>query len=265
MKNRDATQSNTQNQHQIIAKQNQPTKPNKKHETQTPPSNNLLIDLASKLFATITQIKQKKQFKDSSNLRRYLLKELQNFQLKAERLGYNSDNILIASYVLSVSLDETISKTIWGKKTNWDKQTLLGEMQLNDLTDDRFFVILERICQSPEQYIDIIELIYICLSLGYEGKFQNHPAKTQEIQQIIDYVYQTIKSIRGDFDKQLSPSISKKTKKQIARKKPMPIWLIFLFTVLIIASIYGGLNYLLKICSAQITQQLQNITKVSAK
>ena len=41
---------------------------------------------------------------------------------------------------------------------------------------EKFFEILERLRAEPDRYIDLIELLYVCLALGYEGKYRARPS-----------------------------------------------------------------------------------------
>ncbi len=228
---------------------------------------NLLIDAASRIFATITQLKNSPHYHDINQLREYLLKEILLFKENAQTFDYNDDLILISQYAVSATLDETICKTSWGSKANWEKFNLLQELQENLKADEHFFVILERISQKPLRFIDAIELMYICLSLGFEGKFKHHPLEKQRLQKVSNYTYEVIRQYRGEFEKKLTPSIEQTTPKQRAVKKQrkIPIVSVLVLSSCIFFGLFFGFNYLLKISVHQANQQLQSIMKESSQ
>jgi type VI secretion system protein ImpK len=237
-------------------------KPNnlsKPKPTVAPLNQNQLITSADKLFSAITKLKRQKKCPDVAHLQQHLLEKIQKFQTKIETLGYDADSILIARYALSACLDETITKTQWGK-TAWKDLSLLQKLQPETNADENFFIILDRVCQVPNKFIDIIELMYIVLSLGFEGKFQHQIHEESSLKQTINNAYQIIRAQRGEVDKSLSPSIIISQKKPLKNKKQyFPVWIMPLIAIIIIAGIYVGFNYLLKTYSDQFGSQAQSI------
>ncbi len=227
---------------------------------------NLLIDAASRIFSSITQLKHTPHYHDINKLREYLLTEISHFKEHAEKFDYNEDLVLIGQYAVSATLDETICKTSWGNKANWGKCNLLQELQENINADEHFFAILDKICQKPLLFIDAIELMYICINLGFEGKYKHHPLEKQRLQQVCDDTYEVIRAYRGEFEKKLTPKDPSTTKKQNRKKKHfnIPIISIIVLSSMIIVGMYFGFNYLLKISAKQATQQLQTLIKESS-
>lgn len=226
---------------------------------------NLLIDAASRIFASNTQLKHSSHYHDIKLLREYLLNEISLFNQNSKKFEYDDDLILIGQYAVSATLDETISKTAWGNKANWEKFNLLQELQENLNADEHFFVLLERISHKPSVFIDAIELMYICLSLGFEGKYKHHPLEKQNLRQITDYTYEVIRQYRGEFEKKLTPSVDISETKQKSEKKRqnIPVLSIIVLSCFILFGMYLGFNQLLKISADQTNQQLQNIMKGS--
>ncbi|MGD9153455.1 MAG: type IVB secretion system protein IcmH/DotU [Gammaproteobacteria bacterium] len=222
---------------------------------------NLLIDAANNLFSEITHLKRKKNCTDILHLRKHLLNEIHKFQIKAETLRYDTDNILISRYAISATLDEIISQTSWGKECNWQKHSLLQELQQHANADEHFFTILDRICRAPNKFIDNIELMYICLSLGFAGKFRHQPQEKLNLQKIIDATYKMIRAHRGEIDKRLSPAIKSNKTYSKEKCKTLPIWRTTIIASILVLGIYGGFNYKLKSYSNKLIQQIQLASK----
>jgi len=220
---------------------------------------NLLLSSANKVFSEIAHLKRRKNCEDIFQLRKHLLHEIQKFQIKAETLQYDTDSVLISRYALSATIDEIINKTPWGIQTKWQEHALLQELQQNANADEHFFTILDKICQAPNKFIDNIELMYVCLCLGFEGKFRHNPQEKLDLQKIVDEAYQITRVFRGEIEKRLSPTI--KSTKTYAKKKRKHVsyWYITLLATAMIAGIYIGLNHQLKNYSAQLIQQVQHM------
>ncbi len=226
---------------------------------------NFLLDAASRIFATLTQLQQSHQYHDIQQLRNYLLNELALFKEQAQKLEYTEETLLISQYALSATLDEMISKTTWGNKAQWMKHNLLQELHENSNADEHFFVILNKTCLQSTDFIDAIELMYICLSLGFEGKFKHHPLEKQRLHQITNHTYQIIRTYRGEFNKALTPHKLNIGMRVTPKKKhrSIPWYSMIVFSSLVIIGMYFGFNYLLQISAAEANQQLATIPGIN--
>jgi type VI secretion system protein ImpK len=113
--------------------------------------------------------------------------EVRAFEHRAHKNGFSSQKILAARYLLCAFVDELQSTQ------------LLEHFQHENWGGERFFVILERSCEEPNQYIDLLELGYLCLSLGYQGRYR----QSQDLHglgRFIDQLYQVIQQQRGDIN-----------------------------------------------------------------
>ena len=80
------------------------------------------------------------------------------------------EQVKIASYFLCSLIDETVLNTPWGNQSNWGHHSLLIQFHNEAWGGERFFQILDRLKQQPAQGLNLLELAYLCLSLGFEGK-----------------------------------------------------------------------------------------------
>ncbi|MGE3919738.1 MAG: type IVB secretion system protein IcmH/DotU [Gammaproteobacteria bacterium] len=157
---------------------------------------NPLMTACSGLIVIIGRLKRTASYKNINQLYERLVHEVRVFETKAQKLEYRSEAILVARYLLCATIDETIMKTSWGQKNDW-QQRLLNTFQREDNAGERFFVILERISEEPAHHIDLLELIYICLRLGFEGKYQQQ--ETTKLEDITDALFQRIRKQRQEL------------------------------------------------------------------
>jgi len=242
----------------VVNRTNPIEQPNTKQRRITKTNKNLLVATANKLFTEITHLKRRKNCNDPFRLHKHLLNGIQKFQINAENLQYDTDNILISRYALSATIDETILQASWGKRIKWQNCALLKELQQDANADEHFFTILERICQAPNKFLDNIELMYICLSLGFSGKFRHNPQEKLKLQKIINDTYRVIRFHRGEIDKHLSPLI--KTEKTYQKKRQhISIWPAIIIATTMIGGIYYTFNHQIKSDSARLIQQIQSM------
>jgi len=223
---------------------------------------NPLVDAAATLFSIIGRLKSLQNYRRLSKLQQELIQEIQQFQNAAKAQGYNSEHILVSRYALCAVLDDLIQNSSWGSQGQWTTYSLLTVFHPDTIHPDRFFSILERLTKEPSLYIDILELMYLCLTLGFKGPYRYNPSHPNSF----DYVhfetmtqrlYQQIRTCRGDFPKNLSPYYFMKP--PMPRKTPRSSSLSFSLCVIsgFLLLTLSGLGYSLGTMIAQINQDLQ--------
>jgi len=234
---------------------------------------NPIADAAANLFSIAGQIKPLNNYRHLSKLHQELMQEIQTFQNTAKSQGYSSEHILVSRYALCATLDDVIKNTSWGSQGQWDQYSLLSAFHPDTVNPDRFFIILERIIKEPALYIDILELMYICLSLGFVGPYRSIQATSEELksnpynnfqfEKIIQNLYQQIRAYRGDFHKNLSPYLLKPIKMP-SKPNPTPSmgWTLILMSCFVLM-VMSGLGYSLGTMITQIDQDLKQIGKSS--
>jgi type VI secretion system protein ImpK len=226
---------------------------------------NSLVDGAAYLFSIMGKLKQLKSYRHLSKLRKELIREINAFQDVAKNHGYSSEYILVTRYALCATFDDIISNTTWGAQSHWNSHTLLSAFNQDSINQDRFFAILERLIKDPHLYIDVMEFMYICLSMGFKGQYRSTEFNNNQLEQIINSLYKRIRAYRGDFSKILSPFPLKpaNVQKSSGSRSRMPGWLLVLFSVGISLAVFAGIRFMLNVTSTQAYQDLTRMGKAA--
>lgn len=200
---------------------------------------NPLIAASAPLLTIATQLHEQFTTPNLYELHTKLCNEIKAFENKARSLNYRSTVILAARYFLCALIDETILTTTWGENSLWQEKNLLKTFQRETWSGERFFLILERSLEDPKPHLDLLELGYLCLSLGYEGRYRHRTRGHYELGQLIDKIYYLIRDERGEFSKRLLIAPTSKPKAHKSHHRSLPIWLI---TSIVIVGL--GLSYI---------------------
>ena len=90
----------------------------------------------------------------------------------------------------------------------------------------------------------MLELMYLCLSLGFEGKYRVLPRGMLELEAVRDSLYRQIRQMRGDVPRELSPhweGLGHPPASGAHRAR----WMVALFTLVCLGVIYGGFAWVL--------------------
>lgn len=219
---------------------------------------NALCEEAAKILALISQLKITPQHNDVDSLHRQAIQTIQTFETNARSRGVNPEIVMAGRYALCATLDETVLNTPWGSNSIWSTQSMLSHFHQETSGGEKFFMILDRIRQQPAQNIELLELMFICLSLGFEGKYRIMQDGRSQLENLRDDLFRSIRSCRGDIERELSPRWAGVQMKSTVFRQ-IPLWVIAAFTAAVLVTIYVGFNYMLHQKSNPIIEEIKSV------
>lgn len=166
---------------------------------------NPLERAAGPLLALLTRLRHTIAHPLPASLRAQLLAYLRQFEEQARAAGVAADEVMLSRYVLCTALDEAVLSTPWGSASDWGKQSLLITLHNEAWGGEKVFQLLEHCLQNPRQRLHILELLYLCLCLGFEGRYRVMNDGRSQLESLRERTSATIRSVRGEFERELSP------------------------------------------------------------
>lgn len=179
-----------------------------------------LLSLGVSLRATVSQA-------DVAGLRRQAVEEVKAFETRARASGAAPDDVTIARYIVCTFVDSAVFLTPWGGQSAWGAQSLLSIFHQEASGGEKFFQIMERLRKDPSRYRDLIELQYLCLALGFEGKYRLEPNGRAVVIGLQDDLYRLLASQRGSAGA-LSPHWEGTAKPEERVMRLLPWWVVVL-------------------------------------
>src|SRR5262249_2831094 len=133
--------------------------------------NNPLVVAASPLLKIILQLRASMEHPNPSALRKRLARGIREFEARA-RDGASTAKVITARYALCTLIDENAANTPWGASGAWAQHGLLELFHGETEGGEKFFQILARLAENPQANLDVLELMYVCLQFGFEGRFR---------------------------------------------------------------------------------------------
>ena len=166
---------------------------------------NPLLQAATPLLVLAGKLRTTLSHHDISGLRRQTLEEIRRFEERARSAGVSPETVLAARYALCTALDEAVLTTPWGGQSEWSAQTLLVQLHREAWGGEKFFEMLERISADPVRHIDLMELQYVCMAVGFAGKYQVQERGQSQLSEVQRDLYRRIRAHRGTPEAELSP------------------------------------------------------------
>lgn len=178
---------------------------------------NPLLEAASGLLGEIIGLRFEKQEVDLNTLRDRLETGVRSFEVKALASEIEQAQVLAARYLLCTALDEAVGKAKLGQEGEWAKRALLSSFHNETWGGEKFFLVLEKCLAQPTRSLYLLELMYVILSLGFEGRHGAMERGNIALEALRDKVYREIRFLRGDPLTELAPPLARRIEEKPPR------------------------------------------------
>ncbi len=206
---------------------------------------NPLVRCASPLLIAAGQLRNSTTHPDPEGLRNRLVGEVRTFEECARAKGISDQSVLPARYVLCSLLDEAVLGTPWGSESVWAGQGLLIGFHNEAWGGEKFFGALEQLMARPDVNLDLLELMYLCLALGFEGRYRARAGGQDQLATVREQLYQTIRAQRGNPERELSPNWRGIVEQRDPLIRTVPLWVLSALAGVLLLALFVGFNYAL--------------------
>ena len=204
---------------------------------------NILVDAAWELLLQVVQLKTSSGRENLATLNDRLSLAITAFEAHALHLGAGNAQVMSARYVLCSVIDEAVTTTTWGSRSEWSKTSLLSRFHNETFGGEKFFQLLERFSRDPLKYVAMLELLYLCLSVGFEGKYRVKERGAAQLETVRDVLYRQIRHVRGDRPSLTAP-LHTATASQPRLRLVSTAWVSFIALAGLLA-VYSGFTWVL--------------------
>jgi type VI secretion system protein ImpK len=217
---------------------------------------NPLLTAASPLFQAIVEVSVE-GYAAPAGLKDDLVKRIKDFEFMALSQGCDNTEIIASRYVLCTALDEAVTTKPWSTRLEWTRNSLLIIFHNEASGGEKLFQLLDKLSRNPSKHINILELVYVCLSLGYEGKYRVLQRGLSELEAIRNSLFRQIRMIRGEQQKDLAINWQPQSPRKQKLPLYVPFWLIVAMALCCLGLVYAGFDYVLEQQTHTVTQMYQ--------
>ncbi|MBB4266865.1 type IVB secretion system protein IcmH/DotU [Roseospira visakhapatnamensis] len=215
---------------------------------------NPLLGNATALLALAARLRDGPGVADLDGLRERAIAEVRRFDQASLGAGLAPEDVRMARYAICATVDDLILSTEWGAASGWAGRSLVSTIYSETWGGERFFDILDHLLARPGNNLDVLELMAVCLALGFVGKYRVMPQGQSDLAEVRDNLFRTLRQVRGDFDRALSPQ----WRGLDMAHRPPPSRLV---PVLVAAIVAVSLGILYMVLSATLTARTEVVTR----
>lgn len=198
---------------------------------------NPLTAAAAPLLQLLARLRNTMNQPDPADLRERATRELREFERVARDAGIPIEQLRPAHYALCASLDDVVLNTPWGSTGVWDSRSLVSTFHQEVRSGERFFDLLGQLKQNPGAYLPVLELMYLCLSLGFEGRYRVSGGRPQ-LEKLREDLYAIIMRQRQAAEPALSPHWEGAQAPYRPARASLPVWVVAVVGLAIVGGLF---------------------------
>ncbi len=199
---------------------------------------NKLMEAAMPLLGLAVRIRGLHEFDGIEALHARLVNEMQGFQQEIEMAGYDDATVLASRYIMCSAVDEAVLSRPWGADSNWPERPLLSVYHNETWGGEKVFAILDRVMDESHRFVDLLELTYYVVALGFEGRYHVMHNGQSRLDALLGSVQTLLEKHRGPVPERLmnpDPNIYE-TRQRMTRQ--FPVWGIWVIAGLLLVSLH---------------------------
>ena len=203
---------------------------------------NPLVAAAAALLSLAPRLKTASPPSRPEELRERVLAELRRFEDRATAQGVPHRLTQQAAWALAALVDDIVLNTPWGRHSSWPQQNLVANLFREVDAGERFFDRLGELERDPGNNRDLLELMYLCLALGFEGRYRIATQKSRSIADLREGLYRQLRRPEAEAA-ELSPHWRGVA---IAQESPgfrVPPWVLLAGTLALLLLLYTGFSF----------------------
>lgn len=202
---------------------------------------NPILAASNTLIAVLSALSNSMSHPNIAQLQQELATEIGNLDANLKLAGVRSEEALTARYILCAALDEAVMNTPWGVDSGWGQRSLLRVYHNETSGGERFFVLMDQLLARPQEFRNLLELFYVLLCMGFQGKYQLDPASNSRLDTMRERLHQDIYGGRA-YDRSLSDSARIASGARPSLRSRIPLWVVLSVSLALTLLVYTGLR-----------------------
>ncbi|WP_175652756.1 type IVB secretion system protein IcmH/DotU [Pseudomonas sp. Marseille-P9899] len=185
---------------------------------------NPLIDAAQPMLGLVIRLRRLDRCEDIPALYSTVRDQITALSEEVRQRGYDGATQLAYRYALCAFIDEAVMATEWGRASLWRERSLLSYHHNETWGGEKFFTVLARMQIDPARYRDVLEFKYLCLCLGFQGKYGQQHNNKDVLNGVIGKLHRILRAQRGDSPERLIDPPDNVASRRYRLARQWPLW-----------------------------------------
>lgn len=221
---------------------------------------NPMVDAVTPLLGMVARVRQLDQYASVPALYQTVVTEIQAIEQELHSHGYENGVILSFRYILCTFIDEAVMGKEWGSQSIWSENSLLARFHNETWGGEKVFALLDKLQEEPQRYRDILEFIWLCLVLGFQGRYRVIPQGQGEFLTVIRKLHRLLRPEAVNAPTVFHLDLGQQASRYRLRKQ-VTLRTLFIGLCGLLAVIFGLYHYQLSNQTQDVLRQLGELLK----
>ncbi len=206
---------------------------------------NLLIEAAGPLLLLLGRLRTSLMSANFANLMEQVADAIEEFDKTTRAESVPADQANDAKYILAATADDIVQNIPSEERHVWAQYSMLSRFFNERVGGVRFFEKLEQAKRDPRANYDLLELIYACLAMGFQGIHRTQSGGAAQLQAIQRNLYETLRSVHPKTRDDISPHWRGQSLPTAGSTFRVPFWALSAVAALLLFGIFITFRLLL--------------------
>lgn len=167
-------------------------------------SSNPLLAAAASLLILLGRLRTGLVELQVAPLMEHVTREIERFEHNARSAGVDPHEVLVAKYALSGAADDIVQNLPGSDRGSWQQYSMVARFFHKRDSGVGFFQEVEKALHAPAQRYNLLELMLVCLALGFEGQFRTQADGGVQLTRYRSAIYESLRRVRPRPDEDIA-------------------------------------------------------------
>jgi type VI secretion system protein ImpK len=166
---------------------------------------NILLEAASPLLLLLGRLRVQLMHANFANLMDQVADAVEEFDKKMRLDSVPPDQLETAKYAICATCDDIVQQIPSPERHVWVRYSMLTRFFKERQGGVRFFEMLDKAKLDPVTNYSVLELMYACMAMGFQGIHRTSSGGASSLQMIQRNLYEVLRKVRPVVKEDLSP------------------------------------------------------------
>lgn len=208
-----------------------------KREQMLTPNANPLLKAAGPLLLLLGRLRANLSSAPATQMIGQVGESIEAFDHEVRAAGFTAEQTRTAKYIICAFADDIVQNIPGEDRHVWTQYSMLSRFFGERIGGVRFFEELERAKKDPSVNYDLLELMHVCLSLGFEGVHRTSAGGAANLQMIQRNLFETLRRVKQP-DPELSPRWQGQALASRVAGFKVPVWSVAAVAAVAVLGLY---------------------------
>lgn len=230
-----------------------------KRDVPVAPNENVLLEAAGPILLLFGRLRASLMQARFADLMDQVASAIETFERDVRQEGISAELTASAKYALAATADDIAQNIPSEDRPIWTQFSMLSRFFGERVGGVRFFELLDRAKADPLLNYDLLELMYVCLAIGFQGIHRTSGGGAAALQGVQRNLYETLRRVRPRSSLDLSPHWPGQDMPPEAARFRVPLWSIGAVSALVMGGVYLTLRLLLASSSETVADEVRRL------